>query len=152
MLLRRYTIGCLLITAMTTVVPGAGCTSRPPLISIEGSRAELSPAFLGVASVYMKVRNEGGGDAILAASVNIPNAVVELHDVRNNRMTKVDRISIPAGDTVELKAGSLHIMIFNLPSTLKEGAALSLLLRFARSGERQVQVRLAPPGSQPGQG
>ena len=56
-------------------------------------------------------------------------------------MVRVEKIPVPARETVDLKPGSLHIMIFNMPKTIQEGSELALTLRFERSGERTVPVR-----------
>jgi copper(I)-binding protein len=128
------------------VVSGA-CTSPPSQLSIEGPSAELSPVFLGVASVYLTVRNGGGKDALVAAHAAVPNALVELHDMQNNRMAKVERIAVPARGELKLRPGSWHLMVFNLPRAMKEGDELALTLRFERSGEQQVRMKLERAGA-----
>ncbi len=126
-----------------------GCTSQPPQISIDGQTAELSPVFFGVASVFMTIRNNGGGDAVTGISVNVPGALVELHDIKDRRMVKVERIAVPAHGTTELKPGGLHAMIFNMPRTMREGSEVVLTLKFQRSGEQKVPVRLENPKELP---
>jgi len=118
-----------------------GCTSPPPQITIEGPYGELSPVFIGAGSLYLKIRNAGGRDVLIGAEVAFPKTVIELHDVRDNRMVRVKKMDIASRETVELKPGSLHIMVFNMPKTIQKGSELTLTLRFERSGERIVQVR-----------
>ncbi len=127
----------------------AGCTSQPPQVTIDGQYAELSPVFYGVASVFMTIKNGGGGDAVTGISVNVPGALVELHDVKNRRMVKVEKIAVPSHGSAELKPGGLHIMVFNMPKTMRDGNEIVLTLMFARSGERQVPVRLEKPRDMP---
>lgn len=123
------------------------CSSSPPQIAIEGPSAELSPVFLGVASVYMTVRNDGGKDALVAVTTGLPNTVTELHDVQNNRMVKVDRISVPGRGELRMRPGGWHAMVFSLPRTLKEGDELALTLRFERAGEKNITARIERPGT-----
>ena len=132
----------LLFAAVLAVIPGAGtgCTSPPPQITIEGPYAEFSPLFIGSGSLYMTIRNAGGRDKLIGVAASLPSTVIELHDVRENRMVRIDEIPVPARDAVELKPGSFHIMIFNMPKTIQTGSELALTLRFQRSGERIVQV------------
>jgi len=126
-----------------------GCPSQPPQITIESQYAELSPALFGVGSVFMTIRNSGGGDAVTGISVNVPGAYVELHDIKNRRMVKVEKIAVPAHGTTELKPGGLHVMVFNMPKTMREGSDVVLTLVFERSGERKVPVRLENPKEHP---
>lgn len=123
---------------------GAGCTAQAPQITIEGQYANLSPMLIGVGSVFMKIENGGGKDALVRATVDIPGAVVEMHDVQDGRMVKVDRISIRSHGTVELKPRALHIMIFKMPKEIKIGSAVTLTLVFEKTGELQVPVKFAP--------
>jgi len=123
------------------IIGGAGCSSSPPQITIEGQYAELSPLFIGSGSFYMTIRNAGGRDKLIEVATPLPRTVIELHDVRDNRMVRIEEIPVPARDTVELKPGSHHIMIFNMPKTIQQGSELALTLRFERSGERTVQVQ-----------
>jgi len=129
------------VVLVALLAAGAGCTSQPPQITIEGQYADLSPVFIGAGSVFLKARNTGGRDALVGAAVAVPNAVIELHDVKDGRMVRVDKIVIPARETTDLRPGGHHIMIFNMPRTVQEGSELTLTLRFERSGEKQVPIR-----------
>lgn len=123
------------------IIASAGCSSSPPQITIEGQYAELSPLFIGSSSIYMTIRNAGGRDKLIGVATPLPRTVIELHDVKDNRMVRIEEIPVPARDTVEFKPGSLHIMIFNMPKTVQQGSELALTLRFERSGERTVPIR-----------
>jgi len=129
------------VLLVVMIVVGAGCTSQPPQITVEGQYANLSPLFIGAGSVFLKVRNTGGRDVLAGATVAIPNAVIELHDVKDGRMVRVDKIVIPSRETTDLTPGGHHIMIFNMPRTVQVGSELTLTLRFERSGEKKVPVR-----------
>ncbi len=131
------------VTAVLVVMlfAAGGCTSQPPQITVEGQYANLSPLFIGAGSVFFKIKNAGGRDALVGATVAIPNAVTELHDEKDGRMVRVDRIVIPSRETMDLRPGSHHIMIFNMPRTVQEGSELTLTLRFERSGEKRVPIR-----------
>ena len=123
------------------IAAGAGCTSQPPQITVEGQYANLSPLFIGAGSVFFKIKNTGGRDVLIGAAVAMPNAVTELHDVKDGRMIRVDRIVIPSRETTDLVPGGHHIMIFNMPRTVQERSEITLTLRFERSGEKQVSIR-----------
>ncbi len=124
----------------------AACSPEPPKISVEEPYATLSGLFVGAGSVFMKIRNDGGRDSLMAVSANIPGAIIELHDVKNNQMVKVERFAIPSRSLVDLRPGALHIMLFNMPRTIAEGSELVLSLTFERSGRKDVPVRFVRPG------
>lgn len=113
-------------------------------IRIEDAEANFSSMRPDMGTVFMKIKNEGKTeDALIEVSVDIKGVKAELHDVKNNSMMKVDRISIPAKSSVTLKKGSLHIMLFNLPVEVKEGQEFAVSLKFEKSGERKVKAKFA---------
>jgi copper(I)-binding protein len=120
---------------------GTACSSQPPQVSLDDQYATLSPVFIGAASVFFKIRNTGGRDALIRATVDAPNTVIELHDMQDNRMVRVEKIPVPARSGVDLRPGGQHLMIFNLPRTVQEGSELLLTLTFERSGVKQMPVR-----------
>jgi periplasmic copper chaperone A len=71
---------------------------------------------------------------------------VELHRMEMDgnvmRMREVDGIDVPAGQTVRLQSGGLHIMFVGLTQTLKNGATIPLTLRFEKGGEVKVNMKV----------
>lgn len=124
------------------LAPGGGC-SRAPRIEIGAPEARLSPALVGACSVFLRIANTGdGGDALLRASVDLPGTVTEIHDVREGRMVRSDRLPIPARGSLELRPGGPHIMVFQLPRDAVPGRELTLRLSFETSGERLTSVKI----------
>ena len=125
---------------------GMGSKPGVPHISVKGQNGMLS-ANGRVGAVFMNIENSGSGyDTLLSAKSSIPGSVAEIHDVKNGKMVKGDKIDIPAGSTVELKPGGMHIMLFKMPGNAKEGTELTLTLQFEKSGEIAVPVKLSKPG------
>ena len=123
-----------------------GSAPKSPDISIHEQRAHLSPAMLNVGSVFMKIINSGkGDDALVRARTKMPDVIVEIHDVVDGKMVKVDKIPVSSLSIVELKPRSLHIMLFKLPKDMKEGSEFILYLRFEKSGEKPVKVTFTKP-------
>lgn len=132
--------------AVLTVLGMSGAP-KSPQIEVDGLHAILSDMFLGAGSVFMSIHNTGGRDVLLSASVDVPGAVTELHDVKGGRMIKVNEVVIPSRRTVELRPASMHVMVFNMPKTIREGSEVSLKLLFKRSGEKEVLVRFEKSGN-----
>lgn len=99
---------------------------------------------------YLKLANGGAAtDKLLSASSDVA-ASVELHSMSMEgdvmRMRQVDGIELPAGQTVELKPGGLHIMFNGLKAPLKEGDSFPVKLKFEKAGEVVVDVKVGVPG------
>jgi len=100
-------------------------------------------------AAYGVIRNLGRlPDTLLEAS-SPQVGRVELHetvrDTGRMRMQRVERIVIPAQDSVVLRPGGLHIMLYELQQPLRPGDTLQLRLRFARAGWQSLPARLGVP-------
>ena len=98
---------------------------------------------------FLKLENKGGDDRLVSASAGVAGSV-ELHTMSMEgdvmRMRQVDSIALPAGKTVELKPGGLHIMFMGLKTPLKAGDSFPMTLKFEKAGEVTVQVKVQAPG------
>ena len=96
---------------------------------------------------FLKITGGSTPDRLLGASASI-SKVVELHTMEMDgnvmRMRPIDAVAVPAGQTVELKPGGMHIMFMGLKETLKSGASFPLTLRFEKAGEVKVMVQVSP--------
>jgi len=126
---------------------GVGAAPGSADIKIEGAEAHFSSMKPDMGTIFMTIRNEGKTeDTLLGAAVDMQGVIAELHDVKNNSMMKVDKIIIPAKNDVILKRGAMHIMLFNLPVTAKEGQEFTLLLKFEKAGEQRVKAKFSGMG------
>lgn len=103
---------------------------------------------------FITLRNGGHHDDVLV-SAQSPNAGrVELHEmamegtVMKMRQLK-DGIPLPAGQTVELKPGGLHLMFMEVKTPFKEGETVPVTLTFKNAGTVSVKMPVvsARPGS-----
>ena len=127
----------------------AACESGPPQISIEAARAEMSPAIVGEAMVTMNIKNEGGSDVLTSVKADIPGARISLHIMQGERMVAADTLKIAAKKATEFKMGSSHIMIEDMPKTMKAGSKIDLTLVFQKSGEKKLSLTLQPASDMP---
>lgn len=83
------------------------------------SSARVLPPFPGrdTAAGYMSITNHGKTDDRLVSATSPISGAVEIHNhIEENgvmKMRQVAGIEIKAGETVELKPGSFHLMMFN---------------------------------------
>jgi len=101
-----------------------------------------------MSAVYMTLVNEGGAaDRLVAVAADVAEAAEIHRSVIEGNVAKMvpvkGGIEIPAGGRVELKPGGYHVMLIGLRRDLKPGDHFTLRLRFAKSGERQVDVVVA---------
>ena len=101
---------------------------------------------------FLTVVNDGADDRLLGASAAIASEV-QLHSMKMDgdvmRMRQEDGIALPAGKTVELAPGGLHIMFMGLKAPLKAGQTFPMKLRFEKAGEVIVDVTVEAAASAP---
>lgn len=100
---------------------------------------------------YMTLRNTGARpDKLIAAATPLARTV-ELHThIREGevmRMRPVADIPVPAGQTVRLRPGGLHVMLIGLTEPLRQGAEVPLTLRFEQAGEVRITLEVQAAGS-----
>ncbi len=130
--------GMLLILIMAL----AACQNTPPQVSIEGAKAEMSPAIVGEAIVSLKIVNQGGADVLTGVRTDRAGATVSFHMMQGPRMVTVETMPVPARETLDLKLGGSHIMLERMGRAVKEGSSLTITLVFKKSGEKKVQLTL----------
>ncbi len=114
-----------------------------PQIRIEDQEGRVSPVLLGVCSVFMRIENAGdSGDDLTGARVEIPGVITEIHDVEEGKMVWRKEVHIPARSTIAMRPMSYHIMAYKMPRDIKEGYEFTLLLKFEKSGEMKIAVKL----------
>ena len=89
-------------------------------------------------------------DRLTAASSPVAKKA-ELHTTSMEggvmRMRPLTAIDIPAGQTVTLGPGVMHIMLLGLTQPLRQGRSFPLTLSFDHAGPRQVTVMIEKPGA-----
>jgi copper(I)-binding protein len=93
--------------------------------------------------VDMEDADHGGDDAMegeMGDDAMEGGAMEGMGDVM--QMREVGRIELPAGDTVELKPGGLHIMLLELSEPLEIGATFDLTLDFETAPDQVVTVEV----------
>ena len=104
---------------------------------------------------FMTITNKGGeADRLLAITAPDVSDDVQLHEMAiENDVMKMrqlpDGIEIPAGATVELKSGGLHVMFMRIKHPFKEGESFKATLTFEKAGAVDVDFKIgaAKPGA-----
>lgn len=104
----------------------------------------------GQGAGFVTIRNAGTADRLLSASTPAAGRT-ELHTMIRDgdimRMRQVDAIALPAGGTVALAPGGLHIMLIGLTRPLAVGEQVPLTLVFERAGTLTVELSVQAAGA-----
>ncbi|MEH0667400.1 copper chaperone PCu(A)C [Vibrio scophthalmi] len=103
--------------------------------------ARATPPAAVTSAVFVTLMNKGDEERIITSASTSAAGKVELHDVIKEgdvmKMRQIERITVPAHEQVELKPGSLHIMLFDLTAPLVEGEEIEVTIEYL-DGEAQT--------------
>ena len=96
---------------------------------------------------FMKLSSKDGSKLVGASS---PAAgVTEIHEMKMDKdvmkMSAIPSLPIPAGQTVELKPGSYHVMLMDLKGPLADKSMVPVTLMFENVKGVKSQVELQVP-------
>ena len=129
-----------MVKALILGLSALGLALAQPKIEVKDQWVRLVPPNAKNTAAYMKIENKGTeADKLVDASNNV-SKITELHETVGGKMRRVYAIEVPAGKTVELKPGGLHVMIIDLKEPLKEGQTVEITLKFEKAGEIKIQA------------
>ncbi len=139
----------ILIIAATLIL--GGCSqAEAPKIEVHDAWSRATTVPNGPTAAYLTISNDGGEDRLLGvaglskASASLHSSA--MHDGVMEMRPLPEGIAIPAHDDTQLSPQGTHIMIEGI-GPLSPGDELQLSLRFEKSGEVVVPVRVVAPGS-----
>lgn len=129
----------------------AAAEAQPNGVEITGAWSRATPGGVRTGVAYFQITSRGSaGDKLVAARSDAADRV-ELHDHIHEggvmKMRRVEAIEVPAGETVKLEPGGLHMMLLDLKHPLKAGENLDLTLVFEKAGEVHVAAKVEPIGA-----
>jgi copper(I)-binding protein len=144
--MNRILLGALSLLLLAFPLPSLGQNSvTVGALEISGafSRATLPNAPVGAG--YLTILNTGEQDDRLVSATSPVAGVVQLHEMKMEgdvmKMAELpDGIPVPAGSTVTLQPGGLHIMLMDLNQPLVEGSDVPVTLTFEKAGTIEVQL------------
>ncbi|MCW8847258.1 MAG: copper chaperone PCu(A)C, partial [Sedimenticola sp.] len=84
---------------------------------------------------FMVLSNHSAEDLVLVGAESDVAKAVELHSHTMKdgmmRMRQVEKIDLPAGETVQLQPGGLHVMVIGLQQKLVPGEKIDMALVFS---------------------
>lgn len=124
----------------------AGACSGSDDLSVDDPWGRPSPMSEGNAAFYMDIRGGGEDDTLVSASA-APCGMVELHETSMSdgvmsMQHLPEGIPIPAGETVSLEPGGLHVMCMNVSDPLELGEMIDVALVFESGTEMTVTAEV----------
>ena len=113
-------------------------------LTIEGYWVKAMLPGQPVAGGYFTVTNKGPDDKLISATSS-KSARMELHEMAMKgdvmEMREIEGgIAIPAGATIELAPGGLHMMFFDVADAFKAGDTVPVTLTFEKAGTVELMV------------
>ncbi|WP_404947018.1 copper chaperone PCu(A)C [Rhizobium terrae] len=137
---------------------GAGDAASAHGVAVKVGDLEVSGAFTKamlpgqpVGGGYFTVRNNGAADDRLVSASSPIAGTVELHEMAMQgqvmKMRRLDGgIAIPAGKTVELAPGGLHLMFMKVTEPFKNGGKVPVTLTFEKAGKVDITLPVGAAG------
>jgi copper(I)-binding protein len=120
---------------------GTAAAAEPPAIADAWIRA--APPGARTAAAYLTITSTSAGDRLLGAATPAA-AAVEIHthvvEAGMSRMVRLPELTLPAGETVRLEPGGLHLMLLDVSGPLAAGTKVAMSLRFAEAGTVEIEV------------
>lgn len=111
----------------------------------DGLIRELPPSVTNTA-VYLTINNSGEGDIrlIRVSSEFAESAMLHRSGMENGMMTMqhVMTVEIPAGGSLVLEPGAMHIMLTGLKQRLRDGDLVPLILEFENEPAVRVNIQV----------
>jgi len=144
----------LLVAALISLFAGAAAaeTYNVGTIDITNPWARATPKGAEVAGAYMTIRNKGtasdrliGGSSAVADRLEVHQAIME-RGVAKMRPVE-GGLEIKPGQTVDLKPGSLHVMLTGLKQPLEKGQRVKATLEFEKAGKVDIEYAVQAVGT-----
>ena len=114
-------------------------TATDAFVGVSDAFVRAAPAG-GVSAIFMTITNTTASGATLVAVRTDASNQVEIHRTQEGEAGMSERVELdnglagPAGDSVTLEPGGLHVMLLDLQRELVEGDSIEVEYEFASGG------------------
>ena len=107
----------------------------------------MLPAVAGnPGAAYFQINNSAGASTVLGA-ISINGAgKTEVHQTVGDAMNKVDQVEIAPSTSITFEPGKLHVMVFDIGSTLKAGGTTEMTVTFADGDKVSAPLKIEAAG------
>jgi periplasmic copper chaperone A len=106
-----------------------------------------------VTGAFMQLQSPKAVKVIAASSPISDNVEIHTMEMQGDimKMRAISALDLPAGQVVELKPGSYHIMLFNLKSQVKAGDVVPITLTVEEADKKRTTYTVQATAKAPGQ-
>lgn len=119
---------------------------------VKDATVRMLPPGVPNTAAYLVISNTGerdtvliGGEASFAEKLELHNHV--MHDGMM-RMTQLEEVTVPAGESVTFAPGGMHLMLFGLKTALEEDAKVQLSLYTKQQETITFDAQVVMPGNE----
>lgn len=146
--MKQLVISLLALCAVAMGIPVAAQPdgAAPPMEITEEAWVRSTPPNRSVTAAYLGIRNNTGETRRMTGASSPVAGRVELHTHVHDhqsgmmQMRHVEAIDLPAGETVRLAPGGLHIMLMDLDRDLQPGATVPMTLEFDDGSRLELEA------------
>jgi len=114
--------------------------------------ARATPPSAPAGGGFLKITNTGSTPDRLVSASSPAAELVQVHEMKMDgnvmRMREVEKgLEIPAGGSVKLAPGGLHLMMMGLKGPLKQGTSVPVTLVFEKAGRIDVELTVEAIGA-----
>ncbi|VVT30643.1 Copper metallochaperone, bacterial analog of Cox17 protein [Marinobacter salarius] len=147
--LQKLAASALIACSTLIVTPAAAHDHSSDSITINHPWSRPTPPGVPMGVGYMVITNHSDSDITLTSATTPRAKSVSIHESTMTDGTMSMRplkggLTIPAGETVELKPHSYHMMLEKLDGPLKEGERVPLTVSFDGAETMEVKLKVAP--------
>ena len=143
-----------LVSALTAAWAGGTAFAQTAPVTVDGAWARASVQGQKGTGAFMRLTAKDGARLVRAES---PVAgITEVHEMKMEgdvmKMRALPALELPAGKTVELKPGGLHVMLLDLKAPLMKDTSVPITLVFqdAKGVESKLDLTVPVAAAAPG--
>lgn len=125
----------ILLSSVAALALAAPAGAQSPALTASDAWVREAPASRPTSAAYMTLKNASASELTIVSASTPAAKVAELHEMREEdgrmRMRKVETLRVPAGGTLALKPGGLHVMLFELTGALETGKTVPFTFTLA---------------------
>ncbi|WP_296676160.1 copper chaperone PCu(A)C [Novosphingobium sp.] len=130
----------------TQAVKATQTSDQPTDMEITDARLVLPAVKGNPGAAYLSIANQSSGTRVISSIAIDGTGRTEVHQTMGTAMNAVDRVEIAPATTMTFKPGNLHVMVYDVSSTMKPGDTTKITISFASGGNLAAPMQIIAAG------